>query len=717
MRNLRDLLGNYMKNLREWGRGAIKLCFILFFAVAFNYSFSMVSYADPVGGPQKLDGTKLTNAIRDDLSKPGQTIQSVTNRYSQAVDQFSGLSPTKSKELVESIAKAGAVDNITLGKLADGFFKADNPLGAVDVKNVTDTIDKFKEGLASPQAMFKIADGLANGELTSGIAKALSDIPDLGKIEDLLDIGNILDKAGVLKELEKGITELGLGKINELIGGITDLIASPEKLREVATDAAKQKIANELSQQIEKAAPELFKSLEGAFGKGAVSNTIASLFGLGGSVIDSSPDGGDSCSPRCSAKNQCGECATKIQANHVKIREHVTQQYVTQRNWVTYNLWFDYIAKALGLMTSELVGAGMSQVHMIGTFFDAKHQLESQRLFQQNTSLAHQRYHPDEQLCAIGTNTRSFANSKRRADLVASTVSTRMMHRQLNRADGISYDPSLSSDLKSRVDLFIRKYCDKNGGGKDADGKPSLALLCKDSPDNSEQTNADINFTASIENQLTLDANFLSGNESDVTSDEENIFAIGANLFANETLPTIPAEKIADGATPADVANYYYDLRSMAAKRNIAQTSYAKIVGMRAEGDSGAGPFLKAILKESLFREGKDNAQKEKLIEEAIEQYLGENPSLFAQEEVMMKLLYQNPEFYANLYTQPENVDRIGASLLALEIVQDRNIYESLLRSEATLATLIETMILKHHRRVSSELRSLNLNANRRGEP
>ncbi len=704
-----------MKNLRGWGRGSVKLCFITLLAISFGFLSETPSYADdPPVSTQKLDGTKLTEAIRGRLKQPGETIQSITQHYGQAVEQFSGLGSGNSKKLVESIAKAGNIKSETLGKLADGFLRADNPLRAIDLGNVTDTIDKFKEGLASPKAMFDVAEGLASGNITSGIANALSNVPNLGKVEDLMNIGNVLNQAGVFQELEKGIGKLGLTKANEFISGIPDLVGSPEKLKDAATDAVKAQIANALSSQIESAIPDIFNSLEGAFGEGAVGATIAGFLGLGGGGIGGVLGGdGGTCDPGCSL---CSDCAPKIQANHIKIRDHITQQFEVQRNWVTFTLWHDFIAKALGLMTSELVGASMSQVHIIGTFFDAKHQLESQRIFQQNVSLAHQRYHPDEQLCAVGTNTRNFANSKRRADLVASAVSTRMMNRQLNNADGISSDPSQSSDLKSRIDLFIRKYCDKNGGGKDEDGTPSLALLCEDSPAATQQTNADVNFTASIESKLTLDANFLTGEEDNVTSDEENIFAIGANLFANETLPTIPEEKITNGTIPADIANLYYDLRSMAAKRNIAQTSYAKIVGMRAEGDPAVGPFLKAILKESLFQEGMGNAQTENLIEDMIEEYLGENPSLFAQEEVMMKLLYQNPQFYANLYTQPENVDRIGASLLALEIVQDRNIYESLLRSEATLAVLIETLILKHQRRISPALK-LNLNSNRRGDP
>jgi hypothetical protein len=372
------------------------------------------------------------------------------------------------------------------------------------------------------------------------------------------------------------------------------------------------------------------------------------------------------------------------------------------------------------MMTNQLANVGMQQVAIIGTFFDAKHQLETQRLIQIKTAEAHKDYHPSEELCVVGTNTRYFAESKRRADLAHAALAARMQARQLNLQDGLSGEDD-ESDLQSRLDQFIEKFCNKNDFGFE-EGETGLGALCEGSNPDPSQVNADINYTQAVENQLTIDAEFVppkkdspadgtraaadgpSASDNAAKKGAETIFALSANLFAHETLPVIDQDKITEfGDRPADIIRLYTDLRAMAAKRSIAHNSFAAIVGQRVSGPPEAGPFLKAILRESGIGE------------DEIEDYLGENPSLFAQEEMMMKKLYQNPVFYAGLYDKPENVERMGVALLALEIIQDRNIYDSLLRSEATLAALVETLMLKQHRATSSKLGSIKASSRRRG--
>ena len=68
---------------------------------------------------------------------------------------------------------------------------------------------------------------------------------------------------------------------------------------------------------------------------------------------------------------------------------------------------------------------------------------------------------------------------------------------------------------------------------------------------------------------------------------------------------------------------------------------------------------------------------------------LGENPSYYAQLEILAKRILQSPTFYANLYDKPENVKRISASLKAIELMIDRAIYESRLRQEAITSVLV----------------------------
>jgi hypothetical protein len=389
----------------------------------------------------------------------------------------------------------------------------------------------------------------------------------------------------------------------------------------------------------------------------------------------------------CDGCGQCGNCPTKIHQNHEIIRAHESAEFEAHRSWIVTTWWVELVAPALAAMTSEFTANMMLQVKTIGAFFDAKHQLETQRLFQHLTAKAHKDYHPSEELCAIGTNTRSLASSERKSNLAYTTISNRMMQRQLSSGDISSID-GRDSDRRTRLKAVVDTYCRPSDNGGD------FETLCKAT--DQERMNMDVDYTAAFENKLTLELDFSNDKAGDVSDDEENIFALGANLFGHDVIKKIPAGNM--GLSPTEIydnAYLYLDYRAVAAKRSVAQNSFAAIVAMRAEGDSSdeaTGPFLKAILKESGIEP------------DEIEKRLGENPSYFAQMEVMTKDLYQNPKFYAGLYDKPVNVERQSVALQAIELMQDRDIYKSLLRSEAVLATLVETLLLQEHDRLSSKI-------------
>ncbi len=403
---------------------------------------------------------------------------------------------------------------------------------------------------------------------------------------------------------------------------------------------------------------------------------------------------GTSCSASCPAT--CGQCPTKIRNNHVDIRNHTSQEFAEHRDWIRKEFFLENILPALQLMTVQLSTTAMQQTQIIGTFFDAKHQLETQRIFQQLTTKAHKDYHPSEGLCTIGTNIRSLAASERKSNLVHQTIAQRMMDRQLLSGDGLSTSGA-TSDRRSRLKMFIENFCNKNDGGG------SLFALCENGTADPKQVNMDVNFTGAVEDKLTLDINFSNNGINQLTPDEKNIFSLGANLFANEVLPNNLTEAVLANRSlrPTSMANYYLDIRAVAAKRSVAQNSFAAITSLKAQGDDSSAPFLKAILRETGINPND------------IEDRLGKKPSYFAQMEVLTKDLYQNPTFYANLYDKPVNVERKGVALQAIELMQDRDLYKSLLRSEAVLATLVETLLRSEHDRISNEINGLDLDGER----
>ena len=91
-------------------------------------------------------------------------------------------------------------------------------------------------------------------------------------------------------------------------------------------------------------------------------------------------------------------------------------------------------------MVSQFTAGAMQQVLMIGQYFDAKHQLETQRLFQEMMADAHQDYMPSEGVCEIGTGTKSLAASERKTTLAHAAFTQRLLNRQLLRGDTSARD-------------------------------------------------------------------------------------------------------------------------------------------------------------------------------------------------------------------------------------------------------------------------------------
>src|SRR5690606_22562062 len=107
-------------------------------------------------------------------------------------------------------------------------------------------------------------------------------------------------------------------------------------------------------------------------------------------------------------------------------------------------------------------------------------------------------------------------------------------------------------------------------------------------------------------------------------------------------------------------------------------------------------PYLYALVKEMGITD-----------ENELKKYLGERPSYYAQMEVLTKKLYQNPNFYTELYDKPANVERKNVSMKALELMQKRDIYRSILRSEAILSVMLETALADEQSRVDNEINAL----------
>ena len=379
---------------------------------------------------------------------------------------------------------------------------------------------------------------------------------------------------------------------------------------------------------------------------------------------------------------------------------HITDEFKKHREWMV-EIFFkepDKVGQkedvpgllaAMQIMTSQLVSVGIQQVQIIGTFFDAKHQLETQRLFQELTARAHKDYHPSEELCEIGTVIRSLSPSFRNSDLAVAAFSKRSVDRQLLSEDMLGAE-GIRSDQNSRLVQFIKKYCNKSDNSKNLD------LLCQKGGSDPKLFNKDVNYTATVESPLTLDIDFTQEG-SDPTEDEYALFALTANLFSHNLFPFVAQDKFVDDeGEPAFAAvSAYMDARAISAKRAVASNSMGAITAMKVKGTDDSQPFIYALIKEM----GGDDMSVDE-----IKELIGEKPSYFAQMEILTKKLYQNPNFYTELYDKPANVMRKDVAIQAATLMQKRDLYRSYLRSEMVLAVMLEAALQSEQNRIMNEI-------------
>lgn len=401
----------------------------------------------------------------------------------------------------------------------------------------------------------------------------------------------------------------------------------------------------------------------------------------------------------------CCPCTDTIVNNHKKIRSHIDEftpeekdgensEFEEHRKWLVYTYFHQHVLRAAEMMTSQLTSVGMEQIQSIGRLLDAKHQSETQRLFQQLKAQAHKDYQPSEGLCEIGTNVRSLAASERLADLAHLGLSQQAMQRQLLSGQNAAQEGP-SSDKPSRLENFIKKFCNPNDNGK------GLQLLCGSSSVPKDSQNADIDFTRSVETKLTLDIDFTQAGdtaEDDTIGDDEKVEALMANLLGHDLFPKIGKSVLAapDGQVRQEAVRQYMKARALIAKRSVAVNSMSALLALRASGDPEVAPFAKKLVTELGISEND------------IEDLLGENPSYFAQMEVLAKKAYTNPTFYTELYDSPVNVDRKNLALRAIGIMQERDLYKSILRSEASMAIILEQMLNVENDRMKREFMKLN---------
>ncbi len=411
--------------------------------------------------------------------------------------------------------------------------------------------------------------------------------------------------------------------------------------------------------------------------------------------------------PHSASAETCTSCRTAVgnssafiwwPATVASIGEYIDASFITHRQWMETTWWGGQILPALKSMADELSAMTIHQTFVIGTFFDAKNMLETQQTLQQIKARAHKDYHPSTGMCQFGSVTKSLAASERKAEYNALVLSQRAQDRNLG-AIGTPGADGRDKDKMSRIDQFKKTYCDP------ADNGNGLALMCQHGggaqmmmmlpstqagAEDVNRFNKDIDYARTVDAGWTLDIDLT---DAELTDDEEDIFALASNLYGHDLVR--PPFGALDGESLTQKQAYYMNFRALLAKRSVAENSFNAIVSMKSNGLPGSRDYMSAVLQEL----GVDDTDSLKM--------LGDNPSYYAQMEILTKKIYQDPQFYTNLYDKPANVARKEVALQAIGLMQKFDLFKSHLRNEASLAVLLELAVKKLQDTAESEANTL----------
>ena len=197
-----------------------------------------------------------------------------------------------------------------------------------------------------------------------------------------------------------------------------------------------------------------------------------------------------------------------------------------------------------------------------------------------------------------------------------------------------------------------------------------------------------------VDSPWTLDVDFTN---TTLTDNEEEIMALANNLYGHEVFIRPPSKSLQtqSGVRISNMQKLYLDMRSVLAKRSVAENSFNAITAMKTSGAPGSHDYLVELVKQL----GVPAADVDKL--------LGPNPSYNAQMEVLTKKIFQNPDFYTNLYDTPANVDRKGVAIQAIALMQKFDLYKSYLRNEANLSVLLELSVQDLQDEVENQINDL----------
>lgn len=346
-------------------------------------------------------------------------------------------------------------------------------------------------------------------------------------------------------------------------------------------------------------------------------------------------------------------------------------EMVSHEMWMTDDWWDQHLKKDFQKFTTAVRNAVIMNAELVGAALDGQNLMNTLRALEESNVETLKTYAPSESICRFGTLSRSLALSEEKGRVAQVALAERSQNRQMGHNLYASQDGP-QGDFNARMKLFTSDFCDP------ADFGNAMSALCSGGTDISQ--NADINYTRTVDTKKTLDVDFT---DTSLTTDEKNIIGLASNLYAHQVFDRIDVGALKK-TNKKDSQVAFLDQRSIVAKRSVAENSFNALVGLKAKGGAETATYMAKVF------------EKLGLSEDAAKKYVGGNPSYDAQMEVLTKKIYQDPAFYVNLMDGPANVSRQLTAMQSFGLMQRRDIYETILRSEMLLSLLLEMEISKY---------------------
>jgi hypothetical protein len=408
-------------------------------------------------------------------------------------------------------------------------------------------------------------------------------------------------------------------------------------------------------------------------------------------------------------------------------RTHITEEFAAMEKWIM-DMLDNYLVPATYEMTEQFSTAGLWNATVVGTYFDAEIDSDTQIEIQKLEAEAYRDYRPSVDMCVFGTVTRSLGAAQALGEQTLAVLDQWAIKREMGSVKMAAADGE-QQDRPSRLEQMRRRYCDSMDNGN-----YGLLLLCFPGVGTNKQgqliqasgqtippppitVNKDIDYAETMEGKMTLDLDLnpqlnAQGQpptrESDFGSDGEDILALASNLYAHKVFFRVPNGILQSASN----RQRFLDLRSVAAKRSVAEASFFSIASLRVPGSP---PQQAGATPDAAVGSSQDTAQYfYKILStlgwtdtKQITYMVGVRPSYYAQMEMLTKKIYQDPRFYTNLYDTPANTARKKVAMQAIGLIQDYDTLQSYLRTELMLSVLLETEIMKLQETVQNRIQTL----------